>query len=75
MNKIKNNFYTLIFFISVAASVISSCNTSSSPQKNVTFAKDIAPIIFKNCSPCHQKNSVGPFPLLSFTDVAKVTFF
>ena len=38
---------------------------------NPTFSTDIAPIIFKNCSPCHRPGEVGPFPLLSYEDVLK----
>jgi len=36
-----------------------------------TFARDIAPIIYKNCSPCHRPGEAGPFSLLSFDDVRK----
>src|SRR5438552_10616312 len=36
-----------------------------------TFSTDIAPIIFKNCAPCHRPGEVGPFPLLTYEDVAK----
>lgn len=35
----------------------------------VTFNKNIAPVIFKNCAPCHRPNESGPFPLLSYRDV------
>ncbi len=37
----------------------------------VTFNKDIAPIIFKNCAPCHRPGEAGPFPLLNYGDVKK----
>src|SRR3954470_2475315 len=37
----------------------------------VTFNKQIAPIIYKNCSPCHRPGEAAPFPLLSFQDVTK----
>ncbi|HEU4388209.1 MAG TPA: hypothetical protein VFV34_10450 [Blastocatellia bacterium] len=38
---------------------------------NITFNRDIAPIIYKNCTPCHRKGEVAPFPLVSYGDVAK----
>ncbi|MES1222734.1 MAG: hypothetical protein ABUT20_44990 [Bacteroidota bacterium] len=60
-----------LFCNSLLLYFFSACHPDSHQKKEVTFAKDIAPIIFKNCSPCHQKNSVGPFPLLTYTDVAK----
>ena len=40
-------------------------------NRTPTFSQDIAPIIFKNCSPCHRPGEIGPFPLLTYEDVAK----
>ena len=37
----------------------------------VTFARDIAPIIYANCVTCHRAGEAAPFPLTSFDDVAK----
>jgi len=37
----------------------------------LTFNKDIAPIIFENCSTCHRPGEAGPFNLLSYKDIAK----
>jgi len=36
-----------------------------------TFNKDIAPILFKNCSGCHRPGEVGPFPLLTYADAKR----
>jgi mono/diheme cytochrome c family protein len=37
----------------------------------VTFTRDIAPIIFANCTECHRPGEAAPFPLLSFSDVSR----
>lgn len=37
----------------------------------VTFDKEIAPIIYNNCSSCHRPGEAAPFSLLSYGDVAK----
>ncbi len=37
----------------------------------VTFNKDIAPILFGNCAPCHHEGGIGPFSLLNYEDVRK----
>jgi mono/diheme cytochrome c family protein len=37
----------------------------------VTFTKEIAPLVFKNCAQCHRPGEVAPFPLLSYADVQK----
>src|SRR5213593_3664272 len=44
---------------------ITGCN------RTPTFSQDIAPVIFKNCAPCHRPGEAGPFPLLTYRDVAK----
>ncbi len=37
----------------------------------VTFNRQIAPIIYRNCSACHRPGEAAPFPLLSYQDVVK----
>jgi Tfp pilus assembly protein PilF len=35
----------------------------------VTFNKDVAPLIFHYCSPCHRPGEAAPFSLLTYQDV------
>ena len=35
-----------------------------------TFNRDIAPIVFHNCAPCHRPAGPAPFDLLSYTNVS-----
>ncbi|HEY6384938.1 MAG TPA: hypothetical protein VIX91_04570 [Candidatus Acidoferrum sp.] len=37
-------------------------------QAQVTFNRDIAPIVFRNCAQCHHPGEAGPFPLLTYAD-------
>src|SRR6266545_864871 len=37
----------------------------------VTFTRDIAPILYRNCAGCHRPGEVAPFPLLTYQDAAK----
>jgi hypothetical protein len=37
---------------------------------NVEYARQIEPIIQKNCAGCHRPNTAAPFSLLSYDDVA-----
>jgi Flp pilus assembly protein TadD/mono/diheme cytochrome c family protein len=39
------------------------------PKAEVTFNRDVAPIIFKNCAVCHHTGGSGPFSLLSYQEV------
>jgi Tfp pilus assembly protein PilF len=36
-----------------------------------TFDKDVAPIVYSNCAPCHRPGEVAPFSLLTYADVVK----
>ena len=42
-----------------------------SADRNVTFNRDIAPIVFHYCASCHRPGEAGPFPLLTYEDVKK----
>jgi hypothetical protein len=44
---------------------------SSVQGGTVTFTKDVAPILWRNCGRCHRPGQVAPFSLLSFRDAAK----
>jgi Tfp pilus assembly protein PilF len=45
---------------------------SSAPvPEQVTFNRDIAPIIFHSCSTCHRPGEAAPFSLLNYSDAKK----
>ncbi|MFI5172106.1 MAG: T9SS type A sorting domain-containing protein [Chitinophagales bacterium] len=45
--------------------VLVNCVLAQTP----TWAEDIAPIIYTNCSSCHHEGTVAPFNLMSYEDV------
>src|SRR6186997_1448783 len=42
--------------------------TRASGTKTITFTKDVAPILQQKCQVCHQPDSIGPMPLISYED-------
>jgi len=38
---------------------------------DVTYSRDIAPILFAHCAECHRPGEVAPFSLLTYQDAAK----
>jgi len=40
-------------------------------KKHVTYAEDIAKIIYTHCTPCHRPGSAGTFNLLTYEDAKK----
>ena len=39
------------------------------PASEVTFSKDVAPILYKNCVSCHHPNDIAPMSLLTYQEV------
>jgi hypothetical protein len=42
---------------------------SNAPSRDVTFAKDIAPILQRSCQNCHRPDGVAPMSLVTYEDV------
>jgi hypothetical protein len=50
--------------------LLNSCFNSSN-NKSISFNEHIAPIIYKNCTPCHRPGEAGPFDLITYKDVKR----
>ena len=50
---------------------LATAATAPAAEPAVTFNKDIAPLVFENCSGCHRPGEVAPFSLLNYRDVSK----
>src|SRR5262245_44398248 len=46
-----------------------STSASDKGSTSVTFTKDVASILHKNCATCHRAGEIAPMSLLSFKDV------
>jgi hypothetical protein len=46
----------------------STAQAKTSPAASPTFSKDVAPILYKNCTGCHRAGEIGPMPLVSYQD-------
>ncbi len=44
-------------------------------SQKLTFADNIAPIIYQNCTPCHRAGEAAPFSLITYQDVVKKAKF
>src|SRR5215467_13992121 len=45
-----------------------SANGDKSAGKQITFSKDVALILFKNCAQCHRPDDIAPFSVLSYKE-------
>jgi hypothetical protein len=65
-----------IFFLIIFLFFIFQCQPNKEDDvktltSKITWSEHIAPIIFKNCSPCHRPGESGPFELLNYSDAVK----
>jgi mono/diheme cytochrome c family protein len=54
-----------------AGGVAAQAQFASADDAEVTFTRDIAPILQQNCQECHQEGSIGPMPLLTYQDARR----
>lgn len=64
----------ILAFLSVLSSLNSAAESrqnpkTGQPRERITFNRDIAPIIFRSCAPCHHSGEAGPFPLITYGQV------
>src|SRR5215216_2052598 len=52
----------------VAAFPHDMAGQNEAPARDVTFARDVAPIVYANCAYCHRPGEVAPFSLLTYKD-------
>src|SRR5205085_7173158 len=45
--------------------------SAAQPQSQLTFTKDIAPIVWTRCATCHRPGEIGPFSLITYDDVRR----
>ena len=59
--------YTLFLgVVAFVAGLAVPAGAQTAPRRQVTFSKDIAPILQRSCQRCHRPNSVAPMSLLSY---------
>src|ERR1035438_821917 len=46
-------------------------SSAAASAGQVTFNRDIAPIVFRSCATCHRQGEAAPFSLLNYSDVKK----
>src|SRR4051794_31531988 len=62
-------FRSVVFLaVALAAAGITVTGAAKAGAGEVTYTKDIAPILWKNCAACHRPGEVGPFSLLTYKD-------
>ena len=59
---------SLVVFLSVAAAIASWPRAIATAAPDVTFTRDVAPILHARCVVCHRAGEVAPMALLTYQD-------
>src|SRR5580765_6465257 len=57
-----------IFACTLAASLSAAGPEPAAKSPVPTFTKDVAPILYKNCTTCHRPGEIAPMSLLTYDD-------
>jgi len=66
----RTRLFSLLALVLLASTFIAviSVRALDHTSKRVTFSKDVAQIMYKNCVQCHRPNDLAPMSLLSYKD-------
>ncbi len=59
-------FYALLGLLAFPLS-----NATAQAPHTVTFSQQVAPLVYRSCSPCHRPGESAPFSLLTYDDVKR----
>jgi len=66
--------YSRLFFVVLPAlwlgtiALANGQGSSGTAPRGPTYTKDVAPILFRNCTPCHRPGEIAPMSLLTYDD-------
>jgi tetratricopeptide (TPR) repeat protein/mono/diheme cytochrome c family protein len=64
-------FFSLLIFAAFIPQTLTNQAEARRLSQQITFNKQIAPILFANCAACHHEGGSGPFGLLEYQEVKK----
>ena len=63
------NITTRKMFLALFAGGLSLISATSFAQDQLTFSRDVAPILQRGCQQCHNPEGIGPMPLMNYEQV------
>jgi len=54
--------------VPLVTTILTAAAAAQAPAAVPTFTKDVAPILYKNCTTCHRPGEIAPMSLLTYED-------
>src|SRR4051812_3884001 len=61
-------FLLAVFAVVVATAAVPIGQKAATGQGQVTFTKDVAPILQRSCVRCHRPDEIAPMSLITYND-------
>lgn len=61
--------FTVLSFIALCGIAMAGPKQGANPATEVTYAKDVAPILQSHCVACHRPNDIAPMSLMNYGEV------
>ena len=55
--------------LGMAIALVSTLTSAQSADQNITFTRDIMPILQENCHTCHRTQGIAPMSLMTYEEV------
>src|SRR5512146_1985393 len=55
-----------VFISSIASVALATCALAATSTKEVTFNKDVLPVLQKNCQECHRPGEAAPMSFMTY---------
>ncbi|HEX8185283.1 MAG TPA: cytochrome c, partial [Blastocatellia bacterium] len=70
MRKALSTLIATLFFVAICLVALPAVNANDADKDkaSVTFAKDVAPIFYKNCVQCHRTGEIAPMSLMTYKE-------
>ena len=59
---------TVALAMTMTVTTAAAAELAVQPERQVTFAKDIAPILQRSCQRCHRPDSIAPMSLITYEE-------
>ncbi len=63
------SIFAVLSLIALACLASRLSHQAEARAAEITFAKEVAPILYKNCAACHRPNELAPFSVLTYSEV------
>src|ERR1700730_10642496 len=59
----------ILLYVGLCGIALAGLRDDTSPKAQITYDKDVAPILNRHCVACHRPNDIAPMSLMTYDEV------